>query len=250
MLLIWSVLLNVRSSKAGESGQGIKTLKGSVEHTERLSPVEPAFRIGATLNVSKLPKFVAGNKWYVIPHWLAGKWHQDKQTTYYSYDYETEEADRSRHETTARGDDELGWQQDRRGGIWQYENAPYIAVVEGDGYFAVQIIKMSEPVSVSEKQVVLRFRGIDLHVDSDTKRIVASSQNEKLQVYTQSDYGPGYSRCVASIKSFDEDGKPSRLSQAATISVQRQLFTPTNDYKGKDMKQLFRQYLFRGAWRI
>lgn len=208
-----------------------------------MAPIEPFYQAGAKLDKAHLPKF-ANNQFYSIPVWLAGKWHHDQQVTYYTYDYETKEEDRTRHQDTARGDEEIGWQQDRLGGIWQYGNAPYTTIVKGDGHYVVQITKAIEPISVTPKQLVVRFVGIDLLVQNGTNVILSAQQSDKLQIYTQSkEYGPRYNRCVGSVKTFDQQGKPVRLSQVATIGVKVQPFTPTNVYDGKDIKLLFHQYL-------
>lgn len=242
-LTISGLVASPARTETSRAENGVRTIKGFIEHKEVLPPVNSNFKTGATLSNAQLPRFFAGNTFYPIPRWLAGRWLREQQLTNYSYDYKSQVENRTPRQSTARGDEEFGWQRDRVGGIWQYTIAPFTTIVKGDGQYTVQICRELEPLSVSEKQLVVRFRGTDLSVEIETNRILSTNQIEKLQVYTQSSYGAKYCNCIGSIKSFDQDGKPLRLSQVATVSIQTEGFTPTDSYDGKDIRPLFKQSL-------
>jgi hypothetical protein len=137
----------------------------------------------------------------------------------------------------------MGWQRDQQGGIWNYECAPYVAKLQGEGSYSVQLCKSYEPVSVSDKEVVLRFRSVDVQVDSHTKRIVSSHQMEKLQVYIPIKSNDQCIECKGSLKSFDQEGKPLTQAEVTAIRVRKKSFQEVGEYKGSDVRKLFRQYL-------
>lgn len=220
---------------------GRPVLRGSVSHSETLAPVDPYLREGAVFDAGRLPQLEAGNVWYRIPEWSAGHWKTETSICYYARDLRTGLAYRQPTELVARSEEDVGFQSDRKGDIWEYQHGSYIQRVDAGDHLVVQVIHLQEPVSVSEDKVVLRFQGINVSVDQFTRRIMATSQVESIQTYTP--YGVNTVRCVASIKAFDSSGKPYWLQRNVSYKRRTAGYAPWNFYKGRDLRKLFRAYL-------
>ncbi|HEY9867993.1 MAG TPA: hypothetical protein V6D08_02195 [Candidatus Obscuribacterales bacterium] len=228
-----------RAQDAPPAGRPV--LRGSVSHSDTLAPVDPYLREGAVFDAGRLPKPKSGNVWYRIPGWSAGHWKTETSTCYYARDLRTGLADRQPTELVARAEEDVGFQSDRLGDIWEYQHGSYIQRVDAGDHLVVQMVHLQEPLSVSEDKVVLRFQSINVSVDQFTRRIMATKQVESIQTYTP--YGVDTLRCVSSIKAFDSNGKPNWLQRNVSYKRRTASYKPWNSYKGRDLRKLFRDYL-------
>lgn len=216
-------------------------LQGSIEHSDHLSPVIPSLKPGIRYDAAKISLPYSGNKWYKIPAWLAGTWKQESTTCYYSYNYKSFHVDYNQEHLFTIGFDELGWQQDRLGGIWQYQHAPYVAAVDGGEHIEFQYVQSVYPIKTAPDCVVLKFRGTTVHVDKLSRRILETVQVESFQTYMP--YGRDYFKCLASIKVFDDYGRPARLQKNVSASVRTEPFAPIGVHNGVDIRAKFREFL-------
>lgn len=79
------------SDKSIQSGieeqPGKRMLKGRVENSLRLPPVDRSFRAGSRLDLARLKALTPDNHWERIPDWAAGTWKTETNSTFYSFDY-------------------------------------------------------------------------------------------------------------------------------------------------------------------
>lgn len=218
-----------------------KMLKGFVEHSVHLPSVAKDLRAGLLFDARKLPKYAKGNKWYRIPLWSVGSWEKEKETRYFSYDFDTEDEDRYNSTFTSIGGETRGWQRDRLGNIWHFKAAPFISTVRGDDTVTIQLVQEHEPIFVSNEKLVEHFRSTDIIVSLRSHRILDVHQSESIQTYTR--LWDGYLQCVGSIKRFDEDGNPVKLVQDVSAAVRIRSFEPWMTYKGEDMYIKFVEFL-------
>jgi len=217
-------------------------LKGAIEHVEVMPPVDERLRPGATFDENLLPTQEPNNQWYKIPEWFAGTWQTEEQTTVAVYDYAAGTKTKTRRRQMAKAQDFKGFQRDRKGNIWQFASAPFTNRVEGDDHISVQIVRVFEPLEVTEDTVVQRFVGTTIRVSKLSGKIMDVSQDESIQTYYP--VQPGIVRCNGSLKTFGPDGKPISLHKVVAYSTKVANFTPTNTYNGHDMKRLFKEFLF------
>lgn len=236
-----------------------KLLKGKVEHSQSLSPVDSSLRAGAQYDLTRLKALSANNLWYRIPAWSAGSWHKETCTTvhrrkfksdanYYSVvlaryglgprekmdDWET-------NTYTARSDETWGFQKDRNGEIWQFAYNNYQTLTEGERSYAVSLVKDVEVIDISDSKVVLKFVSTKLLIDKYSRQIGIARQTESIQTYTTA--GGNLRRVVSSVRSFDEDGQPEAESKVISLQLRTKAFDPWNVYEGRDMRALFAEYL-------
>ncbi|GEM_PF-2412425 len=222
-------------------GSGSLLLKGSVQHSESMSPVETDLREGCTFNVSSLPSPAPGNNWHWIPAWRAGRWRRENSTRYYAEDLLTHRCSYDRLTYITRAEADSGFLRDREGDIWEYEHAPYVGDVDGGNYVEVEYIRSRVPVELKPDRVVYRFQSTNLAIQKGTKKILEVQQTESLQTYRPA--GKGFIRCETSVKTFDQLGTAIRLDKIVSEFVLVRPFSPWYRYNGKDMMALFRQFL-------
>ncbi len=220
------------------------TLRGQISNQDRLAPVEPQYRTGASLdvaNVGKLKALSPNNHWDRIPDWFAGTWLKKTSTVFYRYTYGLKTKNFSVETDMAISGETRGWQKDRAGNIWEYSYQNYYTVTECEDYWAVGYVKDAEMLEVTPEKTVMRFVAIKTIVDKTDKTILQTLQTESIQTYTP--YADGIVKIVSSIKAFDEDGNPLRLSKALSLEQRTKAYSPMNQYRGHDMRKLFAEYL-------
>lgn len=216
-------------------------LQGSAEHSESLPAEDSRFSAGATFDAKALPEYKTANNWFWIPQWFAGKYKTESITRYYRYDYRTGQTDLTRNTSVLRRTEIWGWQQDRLGGIWQYDSAPYREEVDRDTLFEIQLCKERTPVKITNDSVVLRFRITSIFINRKTEKIEWTIQSEFLQTYTQ--VGPTRLKVEISAKAFDENGKPKTLDKNTQYLDRISGFEPVISMNGRDVKDMFRDFL-------
>lgn len=111
-------------------------------------PNPSALQIGATWNEAALGQMECRWKWFVIPSWLAGKWHREKtKAQLFGFLPLTIKADRNRV---------YGYQTDERGRIWHLVRTPYKAKVERDGYFDMFVVRDEQLISNNDNSITMK----------------------------------------------------------------------------------------------
>jgi hypothetical protein len=218
-----------------------KMLTGGVEHSQSLPPVDPRFRPGVPYDANLIPQMQPGNQWYWIPDWFAGSWHSERSFTLASYDLKTGDKKKLRDPHVSISDEVRGFQRDSHGIVWQYKSAPYRRTVDHDGMFEIQLVKVNEPVEVTQDHVIARYVGTNIEVDRATNRIKRVWQGESIQEYYP--ISPVEVRCNASVQQFGADGKPVWLEKVSKASTRTQPFMPIDIYQGRDLRPMFKDFL-------
>jgi hypothetical protein len=220
-----------------------KVLVGEIDHAETLQPLDPSLTAGEVFAPSKLPTInnEPANKWYRIPAWLAGTWHKDSQTDYYRYTYKTNTTDTTTRTEPAKATGTWGTQQDDKGTIWQFDPAPFTATVDSGDDFVVQMVRTSEPIDVSDRRFVRRSVDTQIRVSKADGVIKSVESGEQITTYRPE--GEGLIKRETSAKVFDPQGQPVLLGKSFAYENRISPFTPQDMYKGKNMKQLFQDFI-------
>jgi len=216
-------------------------LEGSLEHSESLPAEDSRFAAGTTFDSSSLPEFQSGNNWFWLPRWFAGNYKTETLTRIYRYDFRTGKTDLTRNTSIFRRTEKWGWQQDRLGGIWQYDNTPYKKEVDRGNSKEIQLCKERVPVRITNDSATLRFRITAIIINRKTDKIEWTIQSEFLQTYTP--VGQDRIKVEVSAKSFDVNGKPLTLDKSVQYLDRITGFEPEVSLDGRDLSVLFRQFL-------
>lgn len=223
------------------SNSAPRMLQGSLEHAETLPAEDSRFAAGTMFDASALPEYKAGNNWFWVPSWFAGNYKTESLTRTYRYDYRTGATDLQRTTSVLRRTEKWGWQQDRSGGIWQYDSAPYRQEVDRDTLQEFQLCKERVPVKITNNSVTLRFRITSIFINRKTEKVEWTIQSEFLQTYVP--VGPNRLKVDISAKSFDVNGKPTTIDKNVQYLDRIAGFEPLDVYNGKDMRIMFRDFL-------
>lgn len=216
-------------------------LQGGLEHTERVTPVNPTLRAGSTVDFGKLHALTPGNVWSRIPNWAGGTWSTSSNTAYYHYNYEHNL--KSLHVDTFmdKSAETFGWQKDKNGDIWHFVGTDFYTVSEGARDYSVDFHKVHEILEQSEDRFVVHHLATRALVAKTTKRVTRVYQAESINVYTRGKNGT--LRCKNSIKSFDAQGYAASLQKGVSYEKQLRGFQSWDVYQKRDMYKLFAEYL-------
>jgi hypothetical protein len=218
-------------------------LKGGVDHAEALPELDETLQVGKVYSDDLLLKGgTEGNgQWFYIPQWYAGTRHVDDAMIMYRYDYETGKSSTPMLKQLNRQDSKSGYQRDRNGGIWDYKNVPMIQHVESDFCNGILYLRKLTPVSGSDDRLVMKYDEVSISTDKRTNKIIQVVQQEQINTITSP--LPGVLRVDVSVKSFGWDGKPKRQEQSVMMPTVVKPFEQTDQFQGKDLRPLFRDYL-------
>lgn len=224
---------------ASVSGRG-KMLSGQVAHHQiSLPAVDNQFRAGATFDESKLAEG-AGDSWYWIPRWLAGKWERREEKILYRFDYLTHQETYNPGSINLLEHAEFGVQTDRNGGIWHCRLAD-IGMADRGSYMTIAIVKEQQPLVVSPATVILRDRFIQMDVNKETRAIMRVFQSESITRHWQVE--PNLIKTAVSVKYFDENGQPTSEQRNLSFDRRVESFSALGKYHGKDLQSSFRRFL-------
>lgn len=218
-----------------------RMLEGSAEHSETLPAEDSRFSAGATFDASAIPKRTAGNNWYWLPPWFAGVYKTESIVGVYRFDFRTGKTDVSRRTSVNRRTEKWGWQQDRMGGVWQYDSTPYSIEVDRGTRKEVQLVKKRVPVRITQDSAVIKFLSTAIIINRSTGKIEWTIQSEFLQTYRP--IGPSRIELTVSAKLFDEEGRPMTLDKNIQYLDRLSGFESENTYNGNNMKALFKEFL-------
>lgn len=215
-------------------------LEGGIEHIDILPSLDENLRKGRHFSASALEQTgEPANEWVKLPAWMCGTWRIDRETTVHRKDFKTNEVNNKPMPFQARQVFAYGMQKDREGNVWHYIGVPYNS--------SSKLTLFAEHHLVSEKRFdrsdaqMVRFRSVMKVVRVSFSNISKSYQQESITSYT-----PKTDNLIdlsASSKIFDDDGQPK--SQADNVAEVRRLkpFVEIKEYKGQDMRKLFREFL-------
>ena len=216
-------------------------LEGKIEHSQSLAPVESGLKAGLTFDITNLPKLVSGNEWYQLPDWAPGRYKTEKDTCYYFKELSSGLTDHTVQSTTAIHTGDSGMQTDKLGHVWEYEYAPYKTRVDGDTTYEYQLIRKRKPLELSNDRMTFLYVGTTIHISKVDNKIIRTSQVESIQTYTPA--GPNKIKCAASMKIFDENGKPIALTRLVSGKQKIAPYHRIDKLNGKDLQVSFRDFL-------
>lgn len=136
----------------------------------------------------------------------------------------------------------FGQQKDKTGQIWHYLKAPYSYTSKLDhGWLGYERVTSVEPISDSDKEVVLILTGTDTTVKPKTGLIVITDQSEDFNHYTQ--LGQDGIVNNGSAKHFDMNGKPTMEMTSYMKARRISPFTIIDEQDGQNLKLLFVEFL-------
>lgn len=218
-----------------------RMLTGSAEHSETLPAEDSRFAAGSTFDERALPDYKSGNNWFWLPTWFAGNYKTDTLTRVYRYDYETGKTDLTKNTYVVRRTEKWGWQQDRSGGIWQYDSTPYKSNIDRGASREIQLCKERVPVRMTAESATLRFRTTAIIINRQTEKIEWTNQSEYLQTYRP--VGPNRIKVEISAKTFDANGRPLYIDKNIQYLDRITGFEPMDTLDGKDLRVMFRDFL-------
>jgi hypothetical protein len=220
-----------------------RLLQGNVEHSEVLPSLDERLKPGADYDENVLLQLgtAANDDWYWIPSWYAGKRHTEEALIVYRHDYNTGISTNPMQRQLERQDSISGYQRDRNGGIWDFNNTPYIQHVDSGLMYAVLYIKKMTPIEVSDHRIVLKYEEISVSYSKRNNKILESVQQEQINTITP--LQPGAIRADISVKSFGWDGQPQRSEQSVIFANIVEPFHAMDALNDKDLRLLFRDYL-------
>lgn len=231
-------------NEIGQTPQATKRqvfLKGSIQHSEKVEPLDNSIQAGSVFNASALKKLTPNNIWYKIPSWLAGHWKTTHTTTFFRKNLvngaESFETNLRPFSLGGSG----GLQRDAKGEIWDLAGHGGTNLGTSDEYLNVQLIRTVEPISVTDSQVVLRYFGTMIYISRKTNRIVIAEQVESLNTYTK--VSNDVVKMVSSNKVFDRDGVADSLYKNLSYKTRTAAFRPVNLLGSTNLKAMFSEYL-------
>jgi hypothetical protein len=232
--------ITMPGSAKTEKKMALPKLTLEIPKLDKLPPVPKFLQAGATFN-DKEAALLPDNVWYRIPDFAAGNWECSEKTITSSvnlltgkgnFDVKTEEFISELH---------FGFQQDKKGAFWQFQVDPFMGHSIGPNdvvhYSYVQLI---EPISCSENRFVRRCVLTKVEVN-DSQLVLSSQQSELIQSLTP--LGQDKIREDTLARTFDAMGRPKWQSTSTVVYSMTRPYTAINRKDGKDMREMFRQYL-------
>ncbi len=196
-------------------------------------PVEKDLKLHKLFSSVTLPAEDKEDSWYQIPRWRAGEFHRETQVSH------TRGGD---VETTSRVDHVYGMQVDKEGGIWHHMSWPRITKLSLDGYSQYKIINRYEPVKMNQTEYCVKIYSTNIDVDDKSGKIIRLAKQEEFDRYFPAGKGIARGDCI--IQGFSHYGRPN--TEIECCSVEEKLAKPfnvINSFRGKDLRQSFRNYL-------
>ena len=244
MLALFSQNSSVSAQTGPETSSAAApfTLHGGVEHSEKLPPVEKQFRHGARIDASVMQSTTLNNRWYRLPEWAAGTWTSVKSTKTYMRDLESGREQTTPLTKSTKMEFSWGFQQDKTGRVWEFAKEPYSLTVDtSDKRVIKRVLKRDFRVSEDDAKITLKTITENVVVDKFNNVVVRTVQSENIQSCAPSPNS--CMTCNASYKLFDERGKAIELGNEVNISRKLSDFKSIDQYEGKNMPNLFREFL-------
>jgi hypothetical protein len=237
---LFAIVLILSSPCAFSQSDGKPILKGSVEHSDRLAPVQG--QVGSVFDgAAQLGSVPPKREWYRVPPWLAGSWEADESTQTSYTNYKTDTVNSNIVTSPIQSHDYLGLQRDRLGGVWQIVQVPYISEFSTADSIIKDLHTDDSAISDSDTSLVMRIIATRTTVAKSTNTISNISQMEFIKSYSLA--GPQLVKSETSAKAFDQQGNPIALVKAWAVLHRIAPFAGSDQFDGKDVRSLFRSYL-------
>ncbi|HEY9755334.1 MAG TPA: hypothetical protein V6C97_09240 [Oculatellaceae cyanobacterium] len=212
-----------------------------IPQLDKVPPVPKFLQAGATFSEKADAVSAPENVWYRIPNFLAAHWQSTEKTVTSSLNLLTGKGDSNARTEKFISEMHQGSQQDNTGAYWQFANAPFLGHSIGPHdvvhYSFVQLI---EPVSCSDQRFVRR--SILTKAQVNGAQVVQTSQQVEL-IQSLTPLAPGLIREDTFGRTFDSQGRAIGQTTSTVVFSMTRPYSPVNRKDGKDMKEMFRQFL-------
>jgi hypothetical protein len=212
--------------------------------SQDIKPVESFLRGGVKFSDAtreKLEAIEPDNSWFKIPTWLAGKWEyfEAKQTSY--TDLKTGQTNRSPQKSQNEATISWGWQKDKQGEIWEFEDSPHADLSRTAASTGYYLRHQNKSTSLSPSKLTCIMRYTYFAVDNETRTVTRTFQSKDTATFTRK--GDNEIRRDVSATIYDENGTPIAKSASFSLAKRVAQFRPIDKRAGKDVRPLFHQYL-------
>jgi hypothetical protein len=230
--------ITIPASAATAERKALPALILEVPKLDAVPPVPKFLQAGTTFDQSLYPK--EGNVWYRIPKFLAGHWSSTEKTIVSTVNLATgRENDAPRVEKFI-SEINQGFQQDNTGQYWHFDLAPFLGHAVGpDGETHYSYVQKMEPLLCTDEKFVRRVILIKAEVNGSDV-IKTSKQFELIQSLTP--FGPDKIREDTISRPILQNAPGWRNTSTVIFSLVRP-YAPINQSKGRDMREMFREYL-------
>lgn len=240
--IILSTLLSIAALLVWGTPAQAQFLQGGVEHAETLPPVDKRLQTGSEFDDKYFDNERPNNLWVPIPSWFAGVWRTRTETMLQTVDLQDPDNSVSYPRVMKRNDKWIfGMQVDRTGQIWHFINVPSHRKVLINTDYEYRNETSKEFLYSGEERVLYRIRFVAFTVDSRSRRITESRQQETQWLFTPAP--DGTMRGDNSFKTFSPKGIPLSVCRNFAPFYRAQEFAPIDIYNGIDMRKSFREYL-------
>ena len=202
-------------------------------------PAVPKFlQAGTTFDQSMYPK--EGNVWYKIPNFLAGHWICSEKTVTSSTNLLTgRENDAAKTEAFV-SEVNQGFQTDSTGHIWHFDQAPFLGHArQADGQTHYSFVQEMKPLQCTDDKFVRRVILIKAEVNGSNV-VKTSKQFDVIQSFTP--FGSDKIREDNISRPIGAAGTGWESTSTVIFSLVRP-YAPIKQNKGRDMQEMFREYL-------
>ncbi|MBX9689379.1 MAG: hypothetical protein K2X27_21900 [Candidatus Obscuribacterales bacterium] len=217
------------------------TLQGGIEHSEKLAPVEREFRRGAKVDVSKAVNLNPENHWYQLPDWAVGNWTSIQATRTYAKDLRSSREQLTPETRSTKMEFSWGFQKDKTGQVWEFAKEPYTLKLDNSENMVLKRVIHRQFLQADNSKVTLKLLTENVVVNKSNNQVVRTLQVENIQTCVPSPND--CMTCNASYKIFDEQGKAIELGKETNTARRISTFKPIDEYEGKNMPQLFKEFL-------
>jgi len=225
---------------SGTASFAQKYVQGGIEHKEKVDPVNSKYLPGSVWKEGE--KDGSKSTWVRIPEWLAGTWFADVETATSRQDLVNhKESAHTPFNFKAKSRFAYGTQRDGRGGIWHFLKLPYTSSTDFPEFVEYHQVLTKDFTNQSEQAVSFRSMVAAARVQRQSKEIVEAFQQESVTNYEPVE--DGVIKMVASIRRYDETGKPLMQADNEARIHRVEKFTPIAKEGNLDMKQSLYDFL-------
>lgn len=229
-----------RSQRMARSSSAV-TLKGQVQHTDKLAPTNEELRPGSDFRPASLPSIRETSEWYRVPKWFAGTFKIDESVVVKSYEYISGKTTFLNQKLNPSGQETRGYQRDARSDIWHLSTTSGTSRSEDAAHILYNIVHWYGPEEIGEERVVMRILATTVVVGRKSGKIEGLFRREDIKTYVP--LKPGVVSVSYTSKSFNPEGIPLDLQTGFSVHKQIAEFQPVKQLGETDVSELFRQFL-------
>ncbi len=240
----WCLVALLAMALTGTSSSSVtsQTLFGGINHVDALPALDEELRPGKVFSLSTVKCDDQSNEWIKLPSWMCGTWSVDYETAVLRRNFKTDETLTDPHRFKARRTFVYGMQQDKEGGIWHYVGMPYSSRTKLSEFDEHHLVTSKTFDCSDPSRVLVRSLAKVIRVQHIDNVILDTFQQESVTSYMPASNGSDLF-LSASTKTFDANGVPVLQGDNTADVKKTKSFTPVEVQKGKNIAQLFRDYL-------